>query len=74
MAAKVQKRFVYCFSINMGQGDLDAVLSVYESDAVFLNQTRELKAGLQPIRLPLSPAERDSTSRSNKSFGQATSP
>jgi ketosteroid isomerase-like protein len=39
----------------MAQGDLDAVLSVYDSDAVFLNQSREATKSREDLRRVLAP-------------------
>jgi ketosteroid isomerase-like protein len=37
------------------EGDLDAVLSVYEADAVFLNRDRTLRRGLHELKEELAP-------------------
>lgn len=39
----------------MAKGDLDAVLSVYDSDAVFLNQSREATKSREDLRRVLAP-------------------
>ncbi len=43
------------FQQYMREGDLDAVLSVYESDAVFLNRDRTLRRGLRELEEELAP-------------------
>jgi ketosteroid isomerase-like protein len=39
----------------MAEGDIDAVLSVYDPEAVFLNQSGEAKPGTEGLRQELAP-------------------
>ena len=39
----------------MAEGDLDSALSVYDPDAVFLNQSRDVSKGREDLRQELAP-------------------
>ncbi|MGH7875132.1 MAG: YybH family protein [Candidatus Binatia bacterium] len=43
------------FQRSMAEGDLDSVLSVYDPEAVFLNQSREVTKGKEGLRQVLAP-------------------
>jgi uncharacterized protein (TIGR02246 family) len=43
------------FQQYMAEGDIDLVLSVYDPEAVFLNQSGEVKKGRQGLRQELAP-------------------
>ena len=43
------------FKEAMAKGDLDAVLSVYDAEAVFLNQSREVTKSRENLRRELAP-------------------
>jgi ketosteroid isomerase-like protein len=43
------------FQRYVAEGDLESVMSVYEPDAVFLNQSRELNRGLEGLKRELAP-------------------
>jgi ketosteroid isomerase-like protein len=55
MAAKGPEEICYLFQRYMAQGDLDSVLSVYDPEAIFLNQTGEVKKGGAALRQELAP-------------------
>ena len=43
MPARSPEEICRLFQQYMAEGDIDSVLSVYDTEAVFLNQSRELK-------------------------------
>jgi ketosteroid isomerase-like protein len=45
MPAKRPEEICHLFQHAMAEGDLDAVLSVYDPEAVFLNQSRDVTKG-----------------------------
>jgi len=53
----VNPLFIVChlFQHAMAAGDLDAVLSVYDPEAVFLNQSRDVTQGRDGLRQELAP-------------------
>ena len=55
MPAKNPEEICSLFQRFMRQGDIDAVLSLYDPDAVFLNQRGELKKGTEALRQELAP-------------------
>ncbi|WP_026735878.1 YybH family protein [Fischerella sp. PCC 9605] len=55
MSAKSPEEICRLFQQYMGQGDIDSVLSVYDPEAVFLNQSGELKKGEEELRQELTP-------------------
>lgn len=59
----------------MAEGDLDAVFSLYDPEAVFLNQSRELKKGeeLKQELAPFAAMKLPSSSISSRSSSLATS-
>jgi uncharacterized protein (TIGR02246 family) len=56
MPAKSPEEICRLFQQAMAEGDLDAVLSVYDPDAVFLNQSREVTKGREDLRRELAPS------------------
>ncbi|MEM5456518.1 nuclear transport factor 2 family protein [Paraburkholderia phytofirmans] len=43
------------FQQDMAEGDLESALSVYDPDAVFLNQSRDVSKGREGLRQELAP-------------------
>jgi ketosteroid isomerase-like protein len=54
MPAKSPEEICHLFKQYMAEGDLDALLSVYDPEAVFLNQSCEVKKG-EALRQELAP-------------------
>jgi hypothetical protein len=60
----------------MAEGDIESVLSVYDPEAVFLNESGEVKKGVEGLREELAllrPRRPSLTSTSSRSSGLATS-
>ncbi len=55
MSAMSPKEICRLFQQYMAEGDIDSVLSVYDPDAVFLNQSGEVKKGGEALRQELAP-------------------
>jgi ketosteroid isomerase-like protein len=55
MPAMTPEDICRLFQQSMAQGDLDAVMSVYDPEAVFLNQSREATKSREDLRRELSP-------------------
>jgi uncharacterized protein (TIGR02246 family) len=55
MKAKTPEEICRLFRQYMAEGDVDAVLSVYDPDAVFLNEAREVTKGRDGLRQELAP-------------------
>ena len=55
MPAKSPEDICRLFQRSMAEGDLDSVLSVYDPEAVFLNQSREVTKGKEGLRQVLAP-------------------
>ena len=55
MPAKRPEEICHLFQQAMAAGDLDAVLSVYDPEAVFLNQSRDVTNGREGLRQELAP-------------------
>ncbi|RJQ68984.1 MAG: DUF4440 domain-containing protein [Desulfobacteraceae bacterium] len=55
MPAKSPEEICGLFQQYMAAGDIDAVLGVYDPQAVFLNQSGEVKKGLEGLRQELAP-------------------
>ncbi|MGH8567969.1 MAG: hypothetical protein ACREXU_08085 [Gammaproteobacteria bacterium] len=55
MPARSPEDICRLFQHYMAEGDLDSVLSVYDPDAVFLNQAREVTKGRHGLRQELAP-------------------
>jgi uncharacterized protein (TIGR02246 family) len=55
MQATTPEAICQLFRQAMAAGDLDSVLSVYDSDAVFLNRSGELRKGREALRQELAP-------------------
>jgi ketosteroid isomerase-like protein len=54
MQAKSPEEICRLFRQYMAEGDIDAVFSLYDPEAVFLNQSRELKKG-EELKQELAP-------------------
>ena len=54
-AAKRPEEICRLFQHYMAEGDIDSVLSVYDPEAVFLNQSGEVKKGEAGLRQELAP-------------------
>jgi ketosteroid isomerase-like protein len=54
MPARTPEDICRLFQHSMAEGDLEAVLSVYDSEAVFLNESREIKKGSEGLRQVLA--------------------
>ena len=50
MPAKSPEEICRLFQQYMAEGDIDSVLSVYDPEAVFLNQSGEVKKGEEELR------------------------
>ncbi len=61
MPAKIPEEICHLFQYAMAEGNLDAVLSVYDPEAVFLDQSRDVIKGREGLRQVLAPlaARRD---------------
>jgi uncharacterized protein (TIGR02246 family) len=55
MPAKSPEEICRLFQQYMAEGDLDSLLSVYDPEAVFLNQSGEVKKGEEGLRQELAP-------------------
>jgi len=55
MPAKSPEEICSLFQQYMAQGDIDAVLSVYDPEAVFLNQSGEVRRAGEELRQELAP-------------------
>ena len=55
MPAKSPEEICRLFQQYMAEGDIDSVLSVYDPEAVFLNQSGEVKKGAEGLRQELAP-------------------
>lgn len=55
MSAKSPEEICRLFQQYMAEGDIDPVLSVYHPEAVFLNQSGEVKKGKEGLRKELAP-------------------
>lgn len=55
MPAKTPEDICRLFRHYMAEGDLDSVLSVYDPEAVFLNEAREVTKGPDGLRRELAP-------------------
>ena len=55
MSAKSPEEICRLFQHYMAEGDIDSVLSVYDPEAVFLNQSGEVKKGEAGLRQELAP-------------------
>jgi ketosteroid isomerase-like protein len=55
MAAKSPEEICRLFQQHMAAGDLDALVNLYDSEAVFLNQSGETKQGAAELREVLAP-------------------
>lgn len=53
MSAKSPEEICRLFQHYMAEGDIDSVLSVYDPEAVFLNQSGEVKRGEEELRQEL---------------------
>jgi uncharacterized protein (TIGR02246 family) len=54
MMAKSPEEICRLFQQYMAEGDIDSVLRVYDADAVFLNQSGEVKKGEEELRQELA--------------------
>jgi ketosteroid isomerase-like protein len=55
MLAKTPEEICYLFKQYMAEGNLDAVLSVYDPEAVIVNRAGEVKKGADGLRQQLAP-------------------
>jgi ketosteroid isomerase-like protein len=55
MSAKSPEEICRLFQQYMAEGDIDSVLSVYDPEVVFLNQSGEVKKGEEGLRQELAP-------------------
>jgi uncharacterized protein (TIGR02246 family) len=55
MPATSPEQICHQFKEYMAKGDIEALLSIYDPDVVFLNQSGELKKGRQGLRGELAP-------------------
>ena len=55
MSAKSPEQICQLFQQYMAGGDIEALLSIYDPEAVFLNQSGEVKHGRQGLREELAP-------------------
>jgi uncharacterized protein (TIGR02246 family) len=55
MPAHSPEEICRLFRQHMREGDIDSVLTLYDPDAVFLNQSGEAKKGKEALRLELAP-------------------
>lgn len=75
MPAKSPEEICRLFQQYMAEGDIDSVLSVYDSEAVFLNRAGEVKRGEEGPRqelAPFGPRRLSSPSTSSRSSSLAT--
>jgi len=55
MSARNPEEICRLFRRHMAEGDLDSALSLYDPDAVFLNQSRDFSKGREGLRRELAP-------------------
>ena len=55
MPAKSPEEICRLFQQYMAEGDIESLLSIYDPEAVFLNQSGEVKKGRQGLRQELAP-------------------
>jgi ketosteroid isomerase-like protein len=55
MPAKSPEEICHLFQRAMAEGDIDLVLSAYDPEAVFLNQSRDVTKGREGLRQELAP-------------------
>jgi uncharacterized protein (TIGR02246 family) len=55
MSAKTPEDICRLFQRYMAEGDLDSLLSLYDPEAAFLNQSGQVKKGRQGLREELAP-------------------
>lgn len=55
MPAKSPEEICDLFQQYMAEGDIDAIMSIYDPDAVFLNRAGERKRGEEELRQELAP-------------------
>ena len=55
MAAKSPEEICRLFKRYMGEGDIDALLDLYDREAVFLNREGQFRKGREAIREELTP-------------------
>jgi uncharacterized protein (TIGR02246 family) len=55
MPARSPEEICELFRTYMAAGDMEALLSLYDPDAVFLNQAREIRHGKEGLRDDLAP-------------------
>ncbi len=55
MPANRPEEICHLFQRYMREGDLDAVITVYDAEAVFLNQAGEVRKGRETVREELAP-------------------
>jgi ketosteroid isomerase-like protein len=55
MPAKSPEQICHLFKQYMAGGDIEALLSIYDPEAVFLNKSGEVKHGRQGLREELAP-------------------
>src|SRR5688572_8495497 len=55
MPAKRPEEICHLFQHAMAEGDIDSVLSVYDPEAVFVNQSRDVTKGREGLRQELAP-------------------
>jgi uncharacterized protein (TIGR02246 family) len=55
MSAKSPEEICRLFQEFMAEGDLDSVLSIYDPEAVFVNESGEVKKGKEELREVLAP-------------------
>jgi uncharacterized protein (TIGR02246 family) len=55
MAATSPEQICHLFQQYMAEGDIEALLSIYDPEAVFLNRSGEVKQGRQGLREELAP-------------------
>ncbi len=55
MPAKNPEQICQLFKQHMAEGDIEALLSIYDPEAVFLNRSGEVKQGRQGLREELAP-------------------
>ena len=55
MPAKSPEEICHLFKQYRAEGDIDALPSVYDPEAVFLNQSGEIKKGMEGLRQQLAP-------------------
>lgn len=55
MPAKSPEEICRLFKQHMAEGDIESLLSIYDPEAVFLNQSGEVKKGRQGLKEVLAP-------------------